>query len=639
MMVWIEPWEIDCERAIKAKKHYLIQQQHSEEDQQAEDRRKLVPSPSERISNMLNKFEAGDLEIWWRPYFWVDMSDNGHVTGNEHRVDIRDLSAWKDSLEQERARIISAAGHYLRKHDVKPENWFFKKNILHYPAVGGFRALLLLGRERPDILGTLPCEVWEQWMPAVLRLGHSNELDSHRWLTAKAFAYAPDTAAEWAVKVIGEENKEGCGLSVLFKLPDVWEEPLGVALMERARRGRLKPSCFKELQEALFKHDVQGALELTRKKVRFGAVRTERGRKLALLASRLLMRYGQSDDWARVWKLINSDVSFGKELVEGFAHHYDHAPAGILKTMSESDVGQLWEWMLVQYPEAEDPEWRSSGTVTTRRAIMGLRNNLIVYLADLGTAAGCNELQRLIAKYPEFEWFRRILFRGQEQMRRLTWLPVTPECLFQFAKNQNARLVQSGEQLLAAIIDSLSVLQKELSGETPLAQYLWEGKRPKPEEPISDWIKIHLEKDLKQRGVVLDREVQIHRYDETDIHVTAVTKDPSETVYGNVKVIIEVKGAWNTGLKTAMKTQLVDRYLKDNDCRHGLYLVGWFDRNGWDDADYRKKQVQFTSCDELGGFLDKQAGEHSHGALTIKGKVIDFSVRQPASKSKKKGKK
>ncbi len=232
--------------------------------------------------------------------------------------------------------------------------------------------------------------------------------------------------------------------------------------------------------------------------------------------------------------------TFSRAVIEGFAYDYHRSPAGMLKTMSEGEIGELWEWLLAQYPLAEDPDRERGGTVTTRWAMANLRDSLVSHLADIGTVAGCHELQRLIRMYPRFSLLPRVLSRAQEQTRRHTWQPTTPNDLFQLAACRRSRLVQCGDQLIEVIIDSLDGMQRRLRGETPMAQFLWNGEKHRSEESISEWIKVHLEDDLKQRGVVLNREVQIHRFDRTDIHVTALTQTDNE-VFGNVKVIIEVK--------------------------------------------------------------------------------------------------
>jgi hypothetical protein len=46
-----------------------------------------------------------------------------------------------------------------------------------------------------------------------------------------------------------------------------------------------------------------------------------------------------------------------------------------------------------------------------------------------------------------------------------------------------------------------------------------------------------------------------------------------------------VKSSWHPELKTAMQIQLTDKYLRGQDCKHGIYLVCWFDPKQWDDED------------------------------------------------------
>lgn len=628
MPVWLKPMAIDSDEARKARERHLDEQRHRKEVEKQRKPELLCPPPAERLIALLDQFEGGDIEAWWKLYLWLEIKDDGHWCEKHQQMDIRELAGWKGATDVTKARMVAAAERYVVNRSSQPEEWFSRRNIRYHPAVAGFRALLLLANENPSAYEALPREVWQQWVPAVLRPHCYDERDEHRLLIAKALERSPEDAADWIIKVINEENKEGDNLWILQKLPESWSDALGAALLRRLREGRLKPSCFAELLSALLEQRVPGAVEFLRSKVPLKLRADKKRRQTAVLAARLLMRHGEPGDWPRVWNLIGSDAAFGKILLEGFAHEFRRSPAGIMKTLTESEVGTLWEWMLAQYPCTEDPDQLHSGEVTERHAMADLRNSLISHLGDIGTAAGCGELQRLITKYPRFEWFRRVLIRGQEQLRRLTWQPASPSLLFQLATNNRARLVDSGDQLLEVILESLRLLQARLQGETPLAPFLWNGKKPKREEDISEWVKIHLEDDLKGRGVVLGREVQIHRFDRTDIHVTAVTTSKRADLFGTVKVIIEIKGDWHRELKTAMETQLVARYLKDNDCRHGLYLVGWFKRAKGD------APASAMTLGRLQNQLAVQAASLTNGERTIKALVLDCSIAVPASKKR-----
>ena len=146
-------------------------------------------------------------------------------------------------------------------------------------------------------------------------------------------------------------------------------------------------------------------------------------------------------------------------------------------------------------------------------------------------------------------------------------------------------------------------------------------------------MKLHLEEDLKQRGIIANREVQIRSGtggasgERTDIHVDAVWPVGPGGVYDKISVIIETKGCWHPELETAMSTQLVERYLKDNQCQHGIYLVGWFNCPQWDPEDSRRKQAPKYDIEEARMRFKAQAVEISKGAVRIKAFVIDAALR------------
>lgn len=147
-------------------------------------------------------------------------------------------------------------------------------------------------------------------------------------------------------------------------------------------------------------------------------------------------------------------------------------------------------------------------------------------------------------------------------------------------------------------------------------------------------MKLHLEQDLAGRGVVVNREVVIRWRrgsrpgERTDIHVDAIVPNDGHDQHDIVTAIVEVKGCWNPELSRAMETQLVDRYLKDNDrCRHGLYLVGWFNCSQWDDADYRKGQAPKHGIGVIRSRFEEQARRLSQGDLRVRSVVLDTALR------------
>jgi hypothetical protein len=120
------------------------------------------------------------------------------------------------------------------------------------------------------------------------------------------------------------------------------------------------------------------------------------------------------------------------------------------------------------------------------------------------------------------------------------------------------------------------------------------------------------------RAVIVNREVQIRRK-KTDIYVSAAAPTKTDGVFDIVTVAVEVKGCWNRDLDTAMKDQLVDRYMRDTPCEHGMYVVGWFYCEAWTD-ETRKTACRVTK-EELEEALSRQAAE-----LSVDGRMLEAFV-------------
>lgn len=196
-------------------------------------------------------------------------------------------------------------------------------------------------------------------------------------------------------------------------------------------------------------------------------------------------------------------------------------------------------------------------------------------------------------------------------------------------------------------MESLGRLQQELQGETPAAALLWNeaikggGKvyMPKDENALSDYVKLHLDRDLKRRGIIANREVELRRGrgsagERTDIHVDAVLRIPEARQHDTVTAIIEAKGCWHREVLEAMETQLVNRYLRDNQCRHGLYLVGWYVCPQWDSEDRRRRDTPRLTLDQARECFAAQAADLSQRAspnAQVTSFVLNAALREPVA--------
>ena len=361
-------------------------------------------------------------------------------------------------------------------------------------------------------------------------------------------------------------------------------------------KSRLKASSVSHLLATCVTAEVAGAIDEVKRRLPTTPPKQKSRRAIAMTAAGLLLVHGNHDDWPRLWKLVQADPAFGRNLFERFAYEHHYVTPPILDQISPKEFVLLWEWMLRQYPVAEDPD-RSRGAplrlagklpscATTSFGIWlneepkkpatksdGYRSRI----RSLNGFHGCSREGSI----------RLGETRGSQQHR------VNYSSSRQTGTNVSVQMVINCSMLCA--MPSKDHSREAARGNAGRAIPL--GWRPaKEEEAVSDWVKIELDNLLTTRGIVINREVQIHIGERTDVHVDAISREAPTADFTREKVIIEVKGYWNPDQKTAMKQQLVEQYLRNNDCIRGIFLLAWFVCDLWTRSDARKRKVPFSNA-------------------------------------------
>jgi hypothetical protein len=230
---------------------------------------------------------------------------------------------------------------------------------------------------------------------------------------------------------------------------------------------------------------------------------------------------------------------------------------------------------------------------------------------------------------PEIPNIGRLLEQARRQFRKESWVAPQPSAILRLVSDKNRRLVRDADELLMVIIDTLEMIEKKYTGSATMKNSLWndqsDGKvTPKNEEALSDAIAEWLREQLHKRIVTVNREPQVRLIpgspDRTDIQVESFTETDE-----SLMVIIEVKGCWNRGLFPNMQSQLVDQYIKNNDrCSHGLYLIGYYRSDKWDEQEKNAKKCRKYSKDQLEKLLEqKQQNLVCDKQIRIKTYVFD----------------
>jgi hypothetical protein len=350
------------------------------------------------------------------------------------------------------------------------------------------------------------------------------------------------------------------------------------------------------------------------------------------------------------------------------------ASARIADQLTECETADLYLILHRLFPPSDAPRRLAFHWETPLEAIGNIRDQLIPIIAALGTENAVKAIDQLIHSLPQNEVLKFHRLNAEAKALESTWIPLKPLDLLELVRGREKRLVCSGGDLLELLVESLKRYEQKLQGETPQNFTLWDkvpagvnsvafvtpgilpapAKKkaarkksvpprptvvyiPKEEERLSDSLRDHFRSDLTQLGIVINREVQIRPSvpggnpgELTDIHVEAMAHANDSGLVETVRVIVEVKGCWNTEVRTAIETQLRDRYLKDNDCQHGLFVIGYYLCGVWDPDDYKLKIASKLMGSDVADsqlLFSKLASRASVDGVRIEAVVVNCSMR------------
>jgi hypothetical protein len=588
-----------------------------------------------RVEEALAAFETGDVDGFWHALYWLEI-DESHRDRKVFVSDPRALPGWQFLDEGLRTRMVAAAEKYLQEGEPAPERWF-GTNVLHAPATAGYRALRLLA-EAGDDRREFDAAMWQRWAPAIIGWppsGADGESTFDSWAVDRAIERAPAAATAWIGRELDRDLRRGDTPFVLHRVQAGWSPELEAAVLKRAKRSSLRPGARAKVLRFLIRHGSEPARQHAERLVTPVALAAGgRRRELAVKVGALLAAESEDAAWSRLWPLIESDADFGKALVTDLAAGHERQ---IAPNLTEHQVGALYDWLLTHFPPEEDGHQEGAHFMGPREQVGWWRDRVLGSLTERATSAAVEELARLAAVHTDRPYLLAYRAQAAQEWSRREWVAPLPAVIVEMANDAARRWVKSAADLRRVVVISIRDSEAKLQKGSQ-AEWLWNTTplRPKPENALSDWLKTHLDDALRERGIVAGREVQIragpgyHMGEASDLLITAVA---GERVEGAplVEVVVEVKGCWHREMETALKTQLSDRYLEAGERDQGVYVVGWYEADGWDDSDNanRSRCRKYTIA-ELATLLEQQAEDVSAAdAVSIAAVVLDCSLPPP----------
>lgn len=626
----LRPVKLKSPEAKKMKADYIKKEKWQNRDQ---DRPLLEPPPRQRIANLLDLCECKDVRLFWRLLQEMSLEANSTHYQDNFESDIMTLPGWRDADNITRSRIIRVAERFLCEQNPDDHNW--RDGVSFYlPILAGYKALRLLYYVSPQTIDALPPDRWKKWAPTVLiypSTGHEDEIFQQNILQS-AYQFASDEIVDTVRFLIDKRNRKSEIIDIVGKLSHCWDDHVFLILRNKMEDDTLTPRNISFLLNHLLDHKYNAAKEHAEGVLSKPLTRDRSSREKILAVAHSLAMHAEHSGWSIIWPLIQEDIDFGRDLMDMIVcemHEEDQFSA----RLTEDQLADLYIWLELHQQSHQTHEGEDASHIDRREWRNFGQGTLLTRLKVMGTPKACDAVRRIIEVLPCQHWIRWVLMEAQNNTRQKMWIPPQPKHILEMTANAENRIIQDGTQLLDVLIESLKRLETVLHDETSRVQFLWNDDFlthehwPKDETSLSDYVKSHFDDDIRKRGIAVNREVQIHRGQKTDLHIDAIVKNRSGEVHDLIKVIVEVKGCWNKELDTAMETQLVNIYLKDNVCQHGLYLIGWFKCNKWNrKKDRRKSSTPHISLSDARKKFTAQAESLSIGGKIIRAFVVDTSL-------------
>ena len=554
--------------------------------------------------------------------------------------DLTNCRFWRLAEPEMRDRILNAARHFVLCEDPVDYETGDERTADPDTSFVCYRILRLLFRlDRDLVIGGLPIGVWKKWAPTTITFPSTSvdhEFGLQALLVGLACSFAPGKLIEHVLRVIDRENEKLGDAPVVAKLGECGNAFVQDRLLEKLKEPQLQSKSFERLLHLLVGRFNRKAIELAESLLQSDSLKPEFTEK-CLFAAKLLLSFNAEHSWPVLWEAMTRDKDFGREvIVQGFPRYYVQYEV-FSQGLLPNQLADLFVWLHTEFPTSREQttdHYPDEGDLTKLDEI---KSYILSDLRDRGTPEALDALGHISSELPSERWIKKTLLEAEDRAIEMDREPLLPKQLLALVNHSRKRMVQSEAQLLDVVQESLEEFQKKLKGTLPSVRDLWDQdpndknfSRPVDEPDFSNRVARHLQNDLVNRGVVVNREVAIRRGEFTDIHIDAIPTGKTEDDKHLITVIIEVKGCWNKGLFTDMKDQLVDRYMKDNQCLHGLYLVGWFYCGKWHPDDDRStrhaKEKRESTATQAQKKFDGQAEALSTGATTVKAFVLDASL-------------
>lgn len=633
---WLRAWELDEPQSRKAKADLLRKKRRG-----CRRRKKITDhngDPTEHRRSALNRIQEGNPDAWYSLWHILHWGEQGKAPSHTWHVAVDQFPGWQFLDNSDRLLATQGARRFLTNRQEESVSWHRNSRA----AMAATCAVWLLSgvlHVDDELLAT----VSEHWVRFAANV-HDDDDEEALKLFGLLYRLTPVPSLEALRFSLDENRLSHRHLFAVRHAKNCWNQRLS-GFMSDYLTAVDDPKAIRSGIEEWMEFDPSASGQFALTWLNSSLPMDSgypRGLRDALVVSLVSHPGGVFD---QVLPILQEDEILAASVWGEVFYDSDVRKGAWHQGMVERQLGTLYIHLSQVFPERAS--LNESGFVSKQDEATRARGNLLGVLASCGTSEACAELANLMKLFPDRRGIAWNYHAAIKNKRRNAWCSLAPEEVSLLLNNAKSRLVQSEQDLLELVIESLERIQQKLTDSMwPAAEELWqpfviEGARnafkPRDELYFSRYIARKLAEDIgPESGVVVNCEVQPKPGSRTDIQVEATAKKPGSD-FERLTLVIEVKGCWHSEVKTGMHTQLVEGYLQGLGLRTGLYLVGWFQCDAWHEPVNR---LPFAELEESRAWLESQLScyDGKNRPEWVKGVILDCRLSQEAPSKRAKSK-
>lgn len=454
-----------------------------------------------RLPSLLDRIEAGQTVAWVELNAFLEDWPRGQLI-----IDIPEFPAWKMLTPEVTARIAHAAESYVFHASCPPD---VGSHAISAETIAAYRALKLVAANNRAVLNlSSAATAWAKWADLLVRspLAFTDDGEIAEWLRCTVFEWAPAEARSAFASLLKTEGASSAIDWIFAHFKPCRSDTLAGVFMAEVENKDLRPENVCAVLSELFRRRC-GDIEALCSRL---TAQRETELKRAVAGAVALVVEQRGSAWRRLWNDWKQDTPFLRRILVCLV---GKTGVEFLTGLNALEIAELYDWTSGIFPPSRYRDAVGGEAITDRHRIAQFRDMLPQVIANSGVTAAVEVLKALAGRHPDQPWLGRLVHIAARTTLERTWAPIAVADLAVVLADAEKRYVASPAHFLEVITESLDRLNAEFQGTPPGAQFLWDTtvNEPKDEESLSDYVAMHLRRDLHNRKIIANREVQFTR--------------------------------------------------------------------------------------------------------------------------------